>query len=85
MKKAVYVVMVAVSMALFAGCGNANQSKTSTQQTSAEKVVYTCPMHPEVTSDKPGNCPKCGMKLVEKKEAKHDSMHKMSTDSMKNM
>jgi Heavy metal binding domain len=28
--------------------------------------AYTCPMHPEVTSDKPGNCPKCGMKLVEK-------------------
>lgn len=25
---------------------------------------YTCPMHPEVQSDKPGNCPKCGMTLV---------------------
>jgi Cu(I)/Ag(I) efflux system membrane fusion protein len=29
--------------------------------------VYTCPMHPEVQSDKPGSCPKCGMDLVEKK------------------
>jgi len=28
------------------------------------KASYTCPMHPEVQSDKPGNCPKCGMKLV---------------------
>ncbi|SDL87416.1 copper-resistance protein, CopA family [Daejeonella rubra] len=28
------------------------------------QVVYTCPMHPEVKSGKPGNCPKCGMKLV---------------------
>lgn len=29
--------------------------------------IYTCPMHPEVETDKPGNCPKCGMILVLKK------------------
>lgn len=28
--------------------------------------VYACPMHPEVHSDKPGHCPKCGMTLVKK-------------------
>jgi FtsP/CotA-like multicopper oxidase with cupredoxin domain len=27
-------------------------------------VVYACPMHPEVISDEPGSCPKCGMKLL---------------------
>lgn len=26
-------------------------------------TVYTCPMHPEVRRDHPGNCPKCGMTL----------------------
>ena len=30
---------------------------------------YTCPMHPEVTSDEPGSCPKCGMDLVPMTEA----------------
>ena len=28
--------------------------------------VYSCPMHPEVISDKPGKCPKCFMELVVK-------------------
>ena len=30
----------------------------------AAKQLYTCPMHPDVISDKPGKCPKCGMDLV---------------------
>src|SRR5437870_3616360 len=29
---------------------------------------YTCPMHPEIIVDRLGTCPKCGMKLVPKKE-----------------
>ena len=30
------------------------------------KPIYTCPMHPEVQQDHPGNCPKCGMALEPK-------------------
>jgi len=32
-------------------------------------IQYTCVMHPEVISDKPGKCPKCGMDLVPKESA----------------
>jgi len=31
-----------------------------------DKAIYTCPMHPEVQQDHPGNCPKCGMTLEPK-------------------
>ncbi|HEY9091569.1 MAG TPA: heavy metal-binding domain-containing protein [Parasphingorhabdus sp.] len=36
---------------------------------------YTCPMHPEVVQDEPGNCPKCGMTLVPVEEAVENSGH----------
>ena len=41
------------------------------EQEHEKKQKYTCPMHPEVITDHPGNCPKCGMTLVPIKEQKH--------------
>jgi hypothetical protein len=35
-------------------------------QENMSSATYTCTMHPEVKSDKPGKCPKCGMELVKK-------------------
>src|ERR1035441_4301454 len=44
--------------------------KPATQQAIGEKStppskgnLYTCPMHPEIRQDHPGDCPKCGMHL----------------------
>jgi len=34
-----------------------------------KRIVYTCPMHPEVIKDAPGKCPGCGMDLIPKKES----------------
>ena len=36
---------------------------TDADRAPAGQRSYTCPMHPEVVSDKPGSCPKCGMTL----------------------
>jgi len=53
-------------------------AKSETEQ-AATNGYYTCPMHPEVHSDKPGNCPKCGMALVLKSVSDADTTQ---TDSM---
>ena len=29
----------------------------------AEGVIWTCPMHPQIRQDHPGNCPICGLAL----------------------
>lgn len=34
-----------------------------------DKVIYTCPMHPEITTENPADCPICGMKLVQREQA----------------
>ncbi len=39
------------------------QSSTEKSVTFGNKALYTCPMHPEIKQDKPGDCPKCGMRL----------------------
>ena len=48
---------------VFAGCARkpAAEAKTATR--------YTCPMHPEIVRDAPGECPICGMDLVPLEEA----------------
>ena len=56
-----------------------HQHNNISQQTDA---IYTCPMHPEIKQDKPGNCPKCGMSLVPLKDKEDKSAsHQQATHS----
>lgn len=45
------------------GAGH-DHSASSEAPRAAARDLYVCPMHPTITSDHPGDCPICGMKLV---------------------
>jgi len=49
---------------LIASCKNGRSHTEHSME--IPKEIYTCTMHPEVVSDRPGKCPKCGMDLVKK-------------------
>lgn len=45
-----------------------NQNGHNNHAVPTQGTKYTCPMHPEIIKDEPGQCPICKMDLVEKKE-----------------
>lgn len=58
-----------ISLALLSACGRKEAAKPGAAADSEMKEqavidYYTCPMHPQIHRDEPGNCPICGMKLV---------------------
>jgi len=57
----------------------------NTNNSSTEPIIYTCTMDPEVRSNKPGNCPKCGMKLVKKKPKTRKPKSKSLPEPQKEM
>jgi hypothetical protein len=74
MKKVMLMAVAILFSAATVFAANSTAAVSDTTKTKkvkpVAKVQYTCTMHPEVISDKPGKCPKCGMTLVEKKPAK---------------
>src|SRR5512143_3952511 len=67
MKKSTYI-PVAILLAVASFLGGAwwahRDPVPATQQMQQQKIAqYACPMHPEYRSDRPGDCPSCGMRL----------------------
>ena len=48
----------------------------------AGKTIYTCPMHPQIEQDHPGNCPICGMTLEPKGVPAGDNEEKAELQDM---
>jgi hypothetical protein len=49
-----------------------------------EHIIYTCPMHPEIKQDKPGDCPICNMKLIPIKDTtKHPEHSDLNKENLK--
>ncbi|WP_312334831.1 efflux RND transporter periplasmic adaptor subunit [Sphingobacterium sp.] len=61
------VCFLMIILTLYSCNNNADKNGHSDSSHAVESsLTYTCPMHPEVISDKPGKCPKCGMELEQK-------------------
>jgi membrane fusion protein, copper/silver efflux system len=63
--KTLIIVFVLVAVGVFV----VNRHFSSGSASKASKELYYCPMHPNFTSDKPGDCAICGMSLVKRAAA----------------
>ena len=61
----VLIVVVLAAGIFLAGYAARREPPPGASSGSARQAaMYTCPMHPQYTSDHPGDCPMCGMRLV---------------------
>ena len=73
---AAYIAPFILLLAALISCAPSNGGKghDAHKQTSAQqKKKYHCPMHPNYTADKPGQCPICGMDLVPIENDEHEA------------
>ena len=60
----VALALALLTAAFFAGSWFTNRSGPAAATQAAPQIqYYACPMHPQFHSDRPGDCPSCGMRL----------------------
>ena len=69
MKKQILILIGAIALSPIFAIAQHSEHLPSASA-SPTPTLYTCPMHPEVVRNEPGQCPKCGMKLEPVKEKK---------------
>src|SRR3546814_7333433 len=87
MMKRIFIIVLMLYFGQFAFAQHEGHNTPTEQK--EQPVTYTCPMHPEIHALKPGNCPKCGMKLVKEKPKaaprEHNKMQVPTKDTSKKM
>ncbi|MDB5088020.1 MAG: hypothetical protein JWR09_2014 [Mucilaginibacter sp.] len=66
MKKLMIIIAFVGLMPGFSACDHPADKAGNGKEVKKKKGKYFCTMNPDVTSDNPGTCPKCGMELVER-------------------
>ncbi len=83
------LVLLIAGFSPFGFAQHVHNGQEKSVKTNQAKKIYYCPMHPNYTSDHPGDCPICNMKLVLKEdepvmpEAKHAEEGAVYIDSRK--
>ena len=76
MKLTQYLFFLLISIAIISSCTNNKENKIA-----SIGAAYTCPMHPQIIRNQPGNCPICGMALV-KKEQKAEEIKNVPLEAL---
>ncbi|OFZ68064.1 MAG: hypothetical protein A2451_09445, partial [Bdellovibrionales bacterium RIFOXYC2_FULL_39_8] len=83
MKKLIVICCLFSGLLATISCQNKHTKDAGEIKNTPQEVVYTCPMHPQIKKDAPGQCPICGMNLVKmEKASKEDEENHLHNSSL---